>query len=72
MDSRGHRMRKFFGSYLYPISVYVYILNPLCIWQVGSSSKIYPAANYGRILAERGVPVAEFNLNATPVTELLE
>jgi len=39
--------------------------------QVGSSSQIYPAANYGPMLVARGVPVAEFNLNTTPVTELL-
>lgn len=36
--------------------------------QVGSSSKIYPAANYGPMLVTRGVPVAEFNLGATPAT----
>lgn len=36
---------------------------------VGSSSQIYPAANYGPMLVDRGVPVAEFNLNTTPVSE---
>ena len=39
--------------------------------QVGTSSIVYPAAAYGRILASRGIPCAEFNLTTTPVTELL-
>ena len=40
--------------------------------QVGSSSEIYPAASYGPILAARGIPVAEFNLDTTPVTHQLK
>ena len=39
----------------------------LCL-QVGTSSVVYPAAGYAPMLAARGVPVAEFNLEVTPVT----
>ena len=35
---------------------------------VGTSSLVYPAAGFGPILAIRGVPVAEFNLESTGVT----
>ena len=36
--------------------------------QVGTSSVVYPAAGFAPRLASRGVPVAEFNLEDTPVT----
>lgn len=39
----------------------------LCLL-VGTSSVVYPAAGYAPMLAARGVPVAEFNLEVTPVT----
>jgi len=39
----------------------------LCL-VVGTSSVVYPAAMFAPQVAERGVPVAEFNLEATPVT----
>lgn len=38
---------------------------------VGTSSVVYPAASYAPMLAARGVPVAEFNLESTPVTQQL-
>ena len=40
--------------------------------QVGTSSVVYPAAGYAPMLAARGVPVAEFNLEDTPVTGQLK
>ncbi|KAM4552795.1 NAD-dependent protein deacylase sirtuin-5, mitochondrial-like [Odontesthes bonariensis] len=40
----------------------------LCL-VVGTSSIVYPAAMFGPRVASRGVPVAEFNTNATPKTE---
>ena len=40
--------------------------------QVGTSSVVYPAASYAPMLAARGVPVAEFNLESTPVTQQLK
>lgn len=36
---------------------------------VGTSSVVYPAAMFAPQLAQRGVPVAEFNLEATPATD---
>ena len=39
----------------------------LCL-VVGTSSVVYPAAMFAPMLAERGVTVAEFNLEDTPVT----
>jgi len=33
---------------------------------------VYPAAGYAPMLAVRGIPVAEFNLEATPVTNALK
>lgn len=36
---------------------------------VGTSSVVYPAAMFAPQLADRGIPVAEFNLEYTPVTE---
>uniref|UniRef100_A0A0A9VU74 NAD-dependent protein deacylase n=1 Tax=Lygus hesperus TaxID=30085 RepID=A0A0A9VU74_LYGHE len=37
---------------------------------IGTSSVVYPAAMYAPMLAERNVPVAEFNLEPTPATHL--
>ena len=39
----------------------------LCL-VVGTSSVVYPAAMFAPGVAERGVPVAEFNLEPTPKT----
>jgi len=39
---------------------------------VGTSSIVYPAAAFAPMLALRGVPVAEFNLESTPVTNKLK
>jgi len=39
----------------------------LCL-VVGTSSIVYPAAMFAPEVARRGVPVAEFNLESTPVT----
>ena len=36
---------------------------------VGTSSVVYPAAMFAPQVASRGVPVAEFNMETTPVTE---
>ena len=36
---------------------------------MGTSSVVYPAAAFAPQLAMRGVPVAEFNLESTPVTD---
>ena len=44
----------------------------LLLMQVGTSSVVYPAAGFAPLLAERGVPVAEFNLEDTPVTGKLK
>jgi NAD-dependent deacetylase sirtuin 5 len=35
---------------------------------VGTSSVVYPAAMFAPQVAERGVPVAEFNMETTPAT----
>lgn len=35
---------------------------------IGTSSVVYPAAGFAPSLADRGVPVAEFNLEETPAT----
>ncbi|XP_024082007.1 NAD-dependent protein deacylase-like isoform X2 [Cimex lectularius] len=35
---------------------------------IGSSSVVYPAAMYAPALAARNIPVAEFNIESTPVT----
>ena len=43
-----------------------------CHHQVGTSSVVYPAAGYATMLAMMGVPVAEFNLEPTPVTSALK
>lgn len=43
----------------------------LVVSKVGTSSVVYPAAGYAPLLAARGVPVAEFNLEETPVTRNL-
>ena len=40
--------------------------------QVGTSSVVYPAAAFAPMLAMRGVPVAEFNLEATMVTDKMK
>ncbi|KAL1514261.1 hypothetical protein ABEB36_003547 [Hypothenemus hampei] len=37
---------------------------------VGTSSIVYPAAAFGQIVAERGQPVAEFNLNEEPAQDM--
>ena len=37
-------------------------------FQVGTSSVVYPAAGFAPMLAARGVPVAEFNMEETSVT----
>lgn len=37
--------------------------------QVGTSSVVYPAAMFAPQVAARGVPVAEFNMEDTPVTK---
>jgi len=42
----------------------------LCLL-AGTSSVVYPAAMFAPAVAKRGVPVAEFNLEATPATEQL-
>ena len=39
---------------------------------MGTSSIVYPAAAFAPMLAQRGVPVAEFNLESTPVTDQLK
>jgi len=39
----------------------------LCL-VVGTSSVVYPAAMFAPQVAQRGIPVAEFNLEPTPVT----
>lgn len=39
----------------------------LCL-VIGTSSVVYPAAMFAPSVASRGVPVAEFNLEATPQT----
>ena len=39
--------------------------------QVGTSSVVYPAAMFAPSLAMKGVPVAEFNIENTPVTNSL-
>lgn len=39
----------------------------LCL-VIGTSSVVYPAAMFAPQVAERGVPVAEFNMEPTPAT----
>jgi NAD-dependent deacetylase sirtuin 5 len=43
----------------------------LCL-VVGTSSVVYPAAAFAPQLAQRGVPVAEFNVEVTPVTGIFQ
>ena len=50
-------------------TLYVFIVHT--VLQVGTSSVVYPAAGFAPMLAARGVPVAEFNLEDTPVTGTL-
>ena len=40
----------------------------LCL-VVGTSSVVYPAAMFAPQVAQRGVPVAEFNMETTPATD---
>lgn len=40
----------------------------LCL-VVGTSSVVYPAAMFAPLVAERGQPVAEFNLNEDPASD---
>lgn len=40
----------------------------LCL-VVGTSSVVYPAAMFAPLVAERGYPVAEFNLNDEPAQD---
>lgn len=35
---------------------------------IGTSSVVYPAAMFAPMVARRGIPVAEFNLEKTPET----
>ncbi|XP_064383689.1 NAD-dependent protein deacylase sirtuin-5, mitochondrial-like isoform X4 [Halichondria panicea] len=51
--------------------VLVFTLSDLCLL-VGTSSVVYPAAGFAPRLAARGVSVAEFNLEPTPVTGSLK
>ena len=44
------------------------LINLLFDRQVGTSSVVYPAAMFAPQVAMRGVPVAEFNMEETPVT----
>lgn len=39
--------------------------------KVGTSSVVYPAAGFAPMLAQKGVPVAEFNMEETPATHEL-
>lgn len=39
---------------------------------VGTSSVVYPAASFAPSLANRGIPVAEINVEVTPATHLLQ
>lgn len=43
----------------------------LCL-VVGTSSVVYPAAMFAPLAAERGVPVAEFNLNEEPASDVFQ
>lgn len=36
---------------------------------IGTSSVVYPAAAFAPSVAERGVPVAEFNVEETPTVQ---
>ena len=56
-------------SYIVLYTIYVFIMHT--VLQVGTSSVVYPAAGFAPMLAARGVPVAEFNLEDTPVTGTL-
>ena len=40
------------------------------LFQVGTSSVVYPAAMFAPQVAGRGVPVAEFNMEGTDVTSM--
>ena len=44
------------------------LINVFFDCQVGTSSVVYPAAMFAPQVAMRGVPVAEFNMEETPVT----
>ena len=46
----------------------MYVCMYVCVYQVGTSSVVYPAAMFAPELASRGVTVAEFNVEKTPVT----
>lgn len=37
---------------------------------IGTSSVVYPAAMFAPTVADRGKPVAEFNLNEEPASDL--
>lgn len=43
----------------------------LCL-VIGTSSVVYPAAMFAPLVAERGKPVAEFNLNEEPANDLFQ
>ncbi|KAK7873945.1 hypothetical protein R5R35_012956 [Gryllus longicercus] len=43
----------------------------LCL-VIGTSSVVYPAAMFAPMVAERGVPVAEFNIETTPSTNVFQ
>lgn len=38
---------------------------------IGTSAVVYPAAMYAPALAAKNIPVAEFNIEATPATNEL-
>lgn len=50
----------------WPATLLVFFF-PLSL-QVGTSSVVYPAAMFAPQVSARGVPVAEFNMEATPAT----
>ena len=50
---------------------YTVLSGDTTLMQVGTSSVVYPAAMFAPMLAQRGVPVAEFNIEETPVTHQL-
>lgn len=73
-DSCGGLLRPhvvWFGEGLYP-EVLTAADNELTACDlclvVGTSSVVYPAAMYAPMVASRGVPVAEFNIEETPAT----
>ena len=53
------------GERSLPFGLLVYIF-----LQVGTSSVVYPAAMFAPQVAQRGVPVAEFNMEETDVTSV--